>query len=769
MAMGATAANTTTLAMNGDMVAAAGIGMDLYLEVVLNQQQTNKLTHFTQRNGKLWASDAALRDLGFVLPTGTPDPVRVDSLPGVTVDYDSSRQSVSIMAPLKLLDFKTTLLNAPENAVPKATVSPGLLLNYDLYGTAGEQNADSLSAFTELRAFGSVGIFDNTSLSQVYRASDGDWQSQSVRLDTNWRRSWPDSMLTLTVGDTVTGALPWTRPTRIAGLQLGRNFSLQPYRITTPVPAFFGQATLPSAVDLYVNGIKQYTGQVPPGPYQLSSVPTITGSGTAQVVLTDAFGRSTTVAFPFYTTNQLLRKGLLDGSAELGVVRENYGLTSFDYGHDPVASGTLRYGVNDSLTLQGHAEAGTGVINAGAGGAWLIGQEGVLNGSLARSAGSAGSGTQVGIGYNWQKGPFNISLDSLRTYGSYRDIASGYGTPPPDISERALVGFTTPHTGSFSVSYLRLRYPGQDDSRYASAFWSRSFGRNALVSFSVNQDLNNHSDRSVFFGLTLFLNGNLSVSTAAQHDQSGTTFTLDANRPVPANNGFGWRVQARQGDDSDGGLAEIGYRNRYNDLTAGVNAFGSSRYAYGDASGSLTFMDGHLFAARRIDDAFAVVSTDGVPNVPIKLENRVIGHTDSDGMLLVTPLNAWQRNQLAIDPMQLPADVRIGHVKTIATPMDHAGTLVKFGITPMRAASIVLVDTAGKPLPLGSHVHIAGQPDHGAIVGYDGAVYLDTLEAHNTLDVDTPAGLCHASFDYHKQGNTIPEIGPLACRTGEKR
>jgi outer membrane usher protein len=153
----------------------------------------------------------------------------------------------------------------------------------------------------------------------------------------------------------------------------------------------------------------------------------------------------------------------------------------------------------------------------------------------------------------------------------------------------------------------------------------------------------------------------------------------------------------------------------------------------------------------------------------VKLENRVIGTTDSNGMLLVTPLNAWQNNQLEIDPMQLPADVRLGHVKTIATPSDRAGTMVRFDIVPVRAASVILVDADGSFLPLGAHVRIEGQKDAGAMVGFDGAVYLDTLGMHNTLVVDTPQGPCRASFDYHKQGDTIPQIGPVACQAEATR
>src|SRR6185312_12281305 len=87
---------------------------------------------------------------------------------------------------------------------------------------------------------------------------------------------------------------------------------------------------------------------------------------------------------------------------------------------------------------------------------------------------------------------------------------------------------------------------------------------------------------------------------------------------------------------------------------------------------------------------------------------------------------AYQNNHLSIDPMSLPADVRIARVNALATPADRAGTLVNFGITPIRAASVILTDGSGKPLPLGSEVRIHGQTGEPALVGYDGAVYLDT-------------------------------------------
>src|SRR5690606_38900578 len=119
---------------------------------------------------------------------------------------------------------------------------------------------------------------------------------------------------------------------------------------------------------------------------------------------------------------------------------------------------------------------------------------------------------------------------------------------------------------------------------------------------------------------------------------------------------------------------------------------------------------------------FALVSTDGIPGVPVKLENNPIGATDEDGLLLVTPLNAYQNNKLSIDPMRLPADVRVGRVDVLATPTDRAGTLVRFDLAPLRAASVLLRDAGGEPLPVGSRVRLRAGDGQPALVGFDGVV-----------------------------------------------
>lgn len=177
-------------------------------------------------------------------------------------------------------------------------------------------------------------------------------------------------------------------------------------------------------------------------------------------------------------------------------------------------------------------------------------------------------------------------------------------------------------------------------------------------------------------------------------------------------------------------------------------------------------MGGGLFAARQINSGFAVVSTGGIADVPVTLQNSPIGTTNRRGLLLVTPLNAYQDNKIGIDALQLPADLRIDKVSIDATPTDRAGVLVAFGITPVRSASVILVDKDNQPLPLGSQVRLITNTEvPSTVVGFDGEVYLDTLDERNVLEVTTPDdGVCTVRFDYTKQGDEIPLIGPFICQ-----
>lgn len=752
--------------------------LDLYLDVTLNGASKG-LTHFYYREEQLWASTQILQQLGFVIPSNITKVIPLNRLPDLKIDYNARQQTVNLVAPLNMLSLGTTVRSALTNKRSQPTASTGMLLNYNLYGTQTQNSAASLSAYTELRTFNERGVLSSTALTSANQLansdnSGNDWNSRTVRLDTSWSQSFPDKLMTVRAGDILTGALSWTRSTRLGGLQIGTNFDLQPYRSTTPLPLFFGEATLPSAVELYVNGLKQYSGDVPAGPFELNTAPSFSGAGTAQLVVTDALGQSTTLNFSLYDVHRLLQPGLSDWSIELGAVRENYGIHSFDYGSDIAASGTWRYGVNDKFTAETHAELTSSLSNAGVGGTWLLGDVGgVLFLSLAGSENQGQSGLQYSANYSWNNSRFNIGISAIGTNGEYRDVGTQYGSAPARRSEQISTGYSTQSLGRFGVSYNQVAQTQYETTQFASAYWSKSFGRRLSLSANYNHDINNANNNSAFLSASLSLDHNISLSNSVQHTDNDTIFAADISRYAPSSGGLGWRAQARHSiagrtdrQDNTGGLAELNYLGRYGQVQAGISSNNSNLAGYASATGAVVRMGGGLFAARQINNGFAVVSTGGVADVPVLLQNSPIGTTNRSGLLLVSPLNAYQDNKISIDPMQLPADLRIDKVNIEATPTDRAGVLVAFDITPVRSASVILTDLDNQPLPLGSQVRLMTNTEvPSTVIGFDGEVYLDTLNEHNVIEVTTPSGdICTVSFDYFKQGDEIPLIGPFICQ-----
>ncbi|WP_188074628.1 fimbria/pilus outer membrane usher protein [Pusillimonas sp. ANT_WB101] len=681
-------------------------------------------------------------------------------------------------------------------ATLQATPGTGALLNYDLYAVHNPDSNSTLSGSSEMRYFSPLGVLNNTMLTTLQTQSnsgsssgssyyDYSRRTRNVRLDTAWNSYWPESEISLSVGDTTTSYLPWTRSIRVGGIRLGRDFSLKPYRITSPLPAFMGTAVLPSAIDLYIDGIKRYNGQLPAGPFQLENMPVVSGMGNAQVELTDALGRRTVVDIPFYSSNTLLAKGLSDWSVEAGYVRKDYGYASFSYEKDPVYSATGRYGISNNLTLEGHGEYSGRVVTLGAGAVATVGVLGQVSASYSASRSDDRQGSKYSLGYQWQNRRFNIGMNTVRSTEDYRDVASVYAnSSTPRVTESAVAGVSLDNLGSLNLSYVHTRYGNNiptayyysgsnnnaytyysstaTSNRYVGAYWSKSFGNHATVSLSYNRSLNSPRTNMVFLGLSMYFDNNLTVGSSVQRSTGQNSYGLSASQWTREETGWNWTVQGQKNPQSTYGNAEVSYRSLKGDYRVGVNAYEHTNSAYAGASGSVVAMDGGLFAGRKVYDGFAVVSTSGVPDVPVMLQNRQIGLTDAQGRLMISPLNAYQKNQVSIDALNLPTTMKIDKVNINVAPQRDSGAMVKFELRPVRAATLTLHDGAGTVIAVGAPLNLNGNAT-GSVTGYDGLAYLEDLEDDNTLLVSLPQGPCTVRFSYPKTAVAIPAIGPLTC------
>ena len=741
----------------------AGDVVDLYLEVILNDASTHRVMHFVRKaDGHFYAWTQNLQQAGIdtdgLLLSQYVDLAQV---PGLSFAYDELAQRMHFVATKERLNVAVQTINADAPPILAASANTGALVNYDLYGSVTSGDSRSLGVNSELRMFSGRGVLSSTAYSNFQSSGES---IAYRRLDTTWSRSFQDDLLTLNVGDLISGSVNWSRPTRLGGIQLRRNFGLQPQLITFPLPAFFGQAALPSSVELYMNGVRQYSGQLAPGPYQISGMPNINGAGQGQVVMTDALGRRSAIDFSYYNASQLLRAGLTDWSVELGAVRRAYGQDSFRYNDKPALSGSFRQGVADWLTLETHGEASDGLYLGGVGSVLEMGQIGLLSTSYARSAGDS-VGQQAGLTYSWLYRSFNFEVGSTRTFGDYRDVASLDSRGPPLRNDRLIAGFALGAVGNVSINYTHLETREEGRFRFAALSYSCTLMRNINVYANLARSFDGSSDLNMFAGLSWSFGNSTSASASWQHEGKQNVFGAGISRAVSPDGGAGWNLRAQRGENISNYQAEASYRADWGQTTGGGYYINGDKNFYAGLSGSVVTMDRSIFVTRRIDDAFALVTTNGIANVPVQLENRTIGQTDSTGHYLLTGLNSWQPNRISIDALDLPAQVQVGFVKNVAVPADRTGVLVDFGVHEVHAAVVTLRDAQGHFLPLGTRVFLNLNKVETAMVGYDGQVYFEDLQANNHIKAVRPDGaICSAQFIYPKHSNGVPAIGPLLCR-----
>ncbi|KQP18422.1 fimbria/pilus outer membrane usher protein [Pseudorhodoferax sp. Leaf267] len=736
-------------------------GITLYLELVINQQPTGQVVPVLVRDGHYLVAADTLRALHVRTPATGAQLVDVNLIEGLGVRYDSIAQRLELNLPPNWLPSQELGDDRPVGPLPPLA-GQGFLLNYDFYASNPGRDGSTSSLWTEQRWFGGWGLASNTGIvrrthgAQAQRGADG-----YLRYDTTWRYSDTEAVRTYTAGDLITGTLPWGSAVRIGGIQIARNFSVRPDLVPFPLPRFSGQAAVPSAVDLFINGQRAGRESVQPGPFTLNTMPFINGAGEASVVTTDALGRQVLTTVPFYVASTLLKTGSTDYSFSAGALRRRYGVDSFGYG-PPVASGNYRYGYSDTLTLEARTELARDLALAGAGAVFTLGHVGVLNAAVAHG----GEGHQWSLGYQYNAQRFGLAVQHTQRNRGWRDLArlelddtSGGGRS----TTQATLSMALGEAGAVAMGYFDAAQLDGQRSRLATASWSRGIGGHSFVSLNLNKAVGGR-DYTVQLQWTLLLGEHGAVSTLATRDRNGTGTQLQYSRTPPPSGGLGWNVSyANSAGPSDYRQASAIWRGQTTQLQGGAYAQGGRSATWAGATGSLVVMDGSWFAANRINDAFALVST-GVPGVTVRFENQVIGSTDARGHLLVTGVNAYYPARFEIDTLELPEFMQSEQAEQRVLLRAGSGALLRFEIQQVLAANITLVNEDRQHLPVGLLVQHVGS-GRTATLGWDGQVYLEGLARENELLV-RGAGFtpCRVRFDLPNTEPGVARIGPLVCR-----
>ena len=756
---------------------------DLFLAVFINDYDTQKLAAFHSfADGCMTIAPEDLKEFNIKVPDAAMHAsggVCLEKLPGVTYRYDADAQNIhlNVTSDARVpLDFDARHIR-PE---PMAGQDLSAVFNYALFASAGSDDIASstyphyqgVSASMDGHVFSRYGVFNQ---SFTANSAETALTPNFVRLDTRWFYEDPDTLVTYSAGDIISGSLNWSTSLRMGGFQIRRDFQLRPDLITQPLPQFSGSAALPSTVEVYANQARTFSQEIAGGPFNINNIPIATGPGTVRIVLRDATGKETVTEYATYNSTNLLAPGLFDYSVEAGFARQYYGLYSSGYDGNPIGSASFRYGLTPRLTLEGHAEGGAGLANAGAGLDFGLWHYGVV--SFAAS-GSSYDGAYGGQAY----GSFETSLwgarlmaRALQSFGGYRDLA--FVTAPKCT---ALIASCTDGAGFykrqdqvllsvplyFDESFVTLSYTDSLDyesnsSKVGTVSYSRPFFWGSSVSLNVFEDFEQKNSYGAYASLT-YTWGKYSASAIAEASNgisgAGGSFTRTLDQEAGS---YGYSVTALEGPQAYN-AASASYRASAFQATAAIMETGKSVAVTAQMDGAVALLNGVRFA-NRIDNSFAVVDT-GIPNARVLYENNPIGETDSDGTLLIPALRARQENAIAIDPASLPVEADMPDTKQTVVPGDRGGLTVRFkGNRAPQSAIVSFKDHKGDWLPAGSEAFVNGSGTAFAI-GYDGETYLTGLELSNAVLIKKPDGTrCSASFGFAPDAGRQVRIEGVAC------
>jgi len=739
--------------------AQAAAAQDLLLELVVNERRTGIIAAVHLDRDRIRLALADLKRAGLVVGAQGAS-LFLDELPGIEAKYDAPLQQLRLNAASDY--FPSQRLGPKARPFVPASYDTGALLNYDVYVSGGGRETQA-SAWHEARLFSGAGTLSTTG---VLRTGA---KKSYLRYDTNWRRSDEATAVTMEAGDFITRTLPWASAVRLGGIQISRDFAVRPDIITYPLPEFAGRAALPSTVDLIVGGQRIAGGAVEPGPFALESLPPINGAGEANLVVTDMHGRSISTAMPFYVSSALLRPGLTDFAVSVGAFREHYGIRNFDYG-GVAGSASLRHGVSANITLEVRAEIAGDMSLAGGGAVVELGGGGVVSASYSRSFrsdGDGGDGAQYTLGYEYQARLFSVALRHSRQSAGYVDLGlidvirvRG----DREISSATLSVSLGP-AGTLGLGYFAIREEGGVDMRLANASMSLPLWGGSRLNASASREF---EDKNWSGALTVTLplggrRGNLAAGIA-EAENGGRTWRADYARAIPSNGGLGWSASVAGAGNDVALRGDAAWRTDAMLLRGGAYRAGGTT-AWAGASGALVLMDGSLFAANRVSDAFVVVSTNGAADIPVHYENQLIGRTNEDGKLLVPWASAYYPGQYTIDPLGLPANVAAPVVSQRIAVARGSGHIVRFPVTRMRSARLVLKDPAGGVIPAGAAARIG---DVQTVVGWDGLLFIENLGDATDIIVALPGGqICRAALggtgNRDGTADTIIDLGERTC------
>ena len=716
----------------------------LLSELQVDGAMRHRLVEVQGRGQELTIGAEDARAAGLPVPESASGRVKLASLPLYKWSFDTLRQRLSVQ--LFRNNDGPNLRDLSRKDWDSAESHPltAFRIDYDLSATVAQRGsrAGGLVETSLVRGGMALGTSARIGTSGEPGARD------AVRLDSFAQIALTKHSAILTAGDFISAGSQSQRAVRMGGIQLASNFSLRPDLITSPLPTFSGKVAVPTNIDIMTADQRYSIGELEPGAFTVRNVPSNEGRGEFSVVTRDALGREVVQTTRFYVSHDLLAPGTTGYAVNAGFVRRRYGIVSNDYG-PLVASAFLRRGLSPFLTLEASGESTGGLVNFGTRGIFTLG-----NLLLINTEGRFSHDTQDGNGTL-----ANFALESMgqRAGGrigasipseNYRDVASRLGDTLP--SRQVFADFFYRLGPNTQIQFAYLRQDRRADPRLGNPAL-----HNEVTSASFRAPISSRIDLFASGGLrksdrrSLFASVGVSVNLGSprhlgayagiegDNPSAGVSFSKDDVK----DGDIGYRASANVAPNYQRITGQVGWRAR-NTRLVGLGEEVNGRLAGRiNANGTLLIAGGTVYARNRSGGSYALVKTGKVGGVAIKLENRVVGKTDSRGHLLIQDIPALVPMHVDVDTDKLPGDALVRRARRIVSVPQRAVAVVEMDVTRFRPVLRRIVDTSGTPLDAGLPI-TAAPSGAESLIGFDGMAEINAAGGDRRLVIGPPGRSC---------------------------
>lgn len=714
-------------------------GMQLFLvDVDLNHTKMEGITAVLEnRNRHLFLSQETLIKWHLLLPD-KPDfylekKAYYDLNDLYNIRYNFSEADLHLSMQLPAKDFKKRQFNKEKksNTIIRPK-NPGFYVNYDLSLLNDQLNKQkNAAASTDFVYFNHDGVGHSSFLLQTLSKENHDVymdtasKNSLVRLESNWILDQPETMTSWRFGDGITSTSVWSGAVRFAGVQYATNFNTQPNFVTFPLPAFSGEAVVPTTINFFLDNQLQQSNTVNAGPFDISGIPVVTGAGNLVVKTKDLLNRETSVILPYYTSPMLLKKGLSQYSYEIGAVRENYGLVSNDYGN-PLGVISYALGLSNTDTAAFHTEIMPDQQTIGGENNQQIGNFGILSLASAISHGKNGEGILGQIGFQRQATYLNFGGQLISTTHDFTQLGIGEDAFSPSLTGQAYVGYFLPHFGNFNFSYTQRNARTEENLGIGTVTYNKALPYHTFLMLSAVKTFMGARNNQFYLSFAWSPAPSYTASATLGNQLGNNQNNVVFSKNLPAGNGYGYRLTASPNNAQKG---EIDFNANTDHGTYGsmISQVEHSTNVQLDAAGSLVHFAKENFLARPVNDSFIVVNIPGFENVRVYSSNQLIGKTNQAGELFIPHTLPYQENIIQFKAEDLPVNTQLKNNSMVIYPYYHSGALAKFNPQKVILLSFRLQNKKQQDLPVGTSLNLI-KPARKLLVGYDGIVYLEMTD-----------------------------------------